>query len=321
MCRGSRGDITIRARTGTRILPNAAHPPPVRTTSRMTEKIYDSQFETAPDVLERFADFVAIVKQLRRDCPWDREQSHESIKHLLIEEAYETVEAITDGNQEELKKELGDLLLHVVFHSVMGQETEDFDLGDVIQSETDKLVRRHPHVFGDVKVGSVDDVLKNWESIKIRQGENKSAMGGVPRELPALLRAFRIQEKAAGVGFDFENASDAWSKVEEELAEFIAAQKAETPLDVQQGELGDLLFAIINYARLSGLNPENALGETNAKFIRRFQHIESRLLDSGNSIVDASLTQMQRYWDEAKRLEAGRPAGSSMLKTSTPEDR
>ena len=142
----------------------------------MTEKIYDSEFETASDVLERFADFVAIVRQLRRDCPWDREQSHESIKHLLIEEAYETVEAIDDGNQQELKKELGDLLLHVVFHAVMANETDDFDLGDVIQSETDKLVRRHPHVFGDVTVGGVEDVLKNWESIKIRQGEKKSVL-------------------------------------------------------------------------------------------------------------------------------------------------
>ncbi len=284
----------------------------------MTEKIYDSEFETASDVLERFADFVAIVRQLRRDCPWDREQSHESIKHLLIEEAYETVEAIDDGNQQELKKELGDLLLHVVFHAVMANETDDFDLGDVIQSETDKLVRRHPHVFGDVTVGGVEDVLKNWESIKIRQGEKKSVLEGVPRRLPTLLRAFRIQEKAAGVGFDFENASDAWKKVEEELGEFVASQNDKNPLDAQQAELGDLLFAIINYARLSGLNPENALGDTNARFIRRFQHIESRLTDAGCSIVDAPLEQMQQYWDEAKLLEANPLEGGSATKPRRP---
>jgi MazG family protein len=269
----------------------------------MTEKIYDSGFATPPDVLEQFADFVSIVKQLRRDCPWDKEQTHESIKHLLIEEAYETVEAIDELDQDSLKKELGDVLLHVVFHSVMAQETDDFDLGDVIQSETDKLVRRHPHVFGDITVGSVDDVLKNWESIKIRHGEKKSAMEGIPRELPALLRAYRMQEKAAGVGFDFNNAGDAWRKVEEELGEFLTAQKDGSTVLRQQEEFGDLIFALVNYARLSGLNPENGLGETNRKFIRRFQHIEARVGEAGQSIVDASLEQMDEFWNEAKSIE------------------
>ena len=269
----------------------------------MTDKIYDLEFRTSPDVLERFADFVSIVKQLRRDCPWDKEQTHESIKHLLIEEAYETVEAIDDHDQGALKQELGDLLLHVVFHAVMANETDDFDLSDIIQSETDKLIRRHPHVFGDATVGSVDDVLRNWESIKIRQGEKKSAMEGIPRNMPTLLRAFRIQEKAAGVGFDFKKASDAWGKVEEELGEFMKAQQDASPLDLQQNEFGDLLFALINYARLSGINPEHALGETNKKFIRRFQHIENRLEESGISIVDASLDQMDEFWNEAKTLE------------------
>jgi len=221
----------------------------------------------------------------------------------LIEEAYETVEAIEDRDQDALKKELGDLLLHVVFHAVMAKETNDFDLGDIIKAETDKLVRRHPHVFGDVKVGSVDDVLKNWESIKIRQGEKKSAMEGIPRNLPTLLRAFRIQEKAAGVGFDFKNASDAWEKVEEELDEFLTAQKDGASVLNRQNEFGDLLFALINFARLSGLNPEHALGDTNNKFIRRFQHIEGRLDESGISIVDASLEQMDEFWNEAKSLE------------------
>ena len=269
----------------------------------MTGKIFDAEFAAEPELLETFGDFVSIVRQLRRDCPWDREQTHESIKHLLIEEAYETVEAIDDSNQTELKKELGDILLHVVFHSVMARETDDFSLRDVVISETDKLVRRHPHVFGDTTVGGVDDVLKNWESIKIRSGEKKSAMEGIPRQLPALLRAFRIQEKAAGVGFDFKTPDNAWEKVDEELNEFREAEKDGTSDDARQEELGDLLFAIINYARLSGLNPEHALSATNTKFIRRFQHIEKRLDETGRSIVDADLPQMDAYWNEAKSME------------------
>jgi len=269
----------------------------------MTDKIFDTEFTAEPELLETFGDFVAIVRQLRRDCPWDKEQTHESIKHLLIEEAYETVEAIDDHNQDELRKELGDLLLHVVFHSVMARETDDFKLRDVIQSEIDKLVRRHPHVFGVTTVTGVEDVLKNWESIKIRSGEKKSAMEGVPRQLPALLRAFRIQEKAAGVGFDFKTPENAWEKVDEELNELREAEKDGVPVAARQAELGDLLFAIINYARLSGLNPEHALRDTNKKFIRRFQHIENRLEETGLSIVDATLSQMDTYWDEAKSLE------------------
>lgn len=173
----------------------------------------------------------------------------------------------------------------------------------MIQSETDKLVRRHPHVFGDTAVGGVDDVLKNWESIKIRAGEKKSAMQGIPRQLPALLRAFRIQEKAAGVGFDFKTPDNAWDKVDEELNELRAAEKDGTSIEEREAELGDLLFAIINYARLSGLNPEHALSATNTKFIRRFQHIEKRLEESGLSIVDATLSQMDAHWNEAKSLE------------------
>jgi MazG family protein len=271
----------------------------------MTEKIYDEAFTTSGDVVEKFSDFVSIVRQLRRDCPWDREQSHESIKHLLIEEAYETVEAIEDGDADALKKELGDLFLHVVFHAVMASELGTFDLRDVITAETDKLIRRHPHVFGDTSVGGVDDVLKNWESIKIREGEKKSAMEGVPRHLPTLLQAFRIQEKAAGVGFDFETAEDAWGKVEEELSEFMSAREAGAPVSDQEDELGDFLFAVVNFARLSGLNPENALGSTNSKFIRRFRHIEDRLTENGSSIVDASLPEMDAFWNEAKTIERG----------------
>ena len=270
----------------------------------MKSKIYEESFAASEELLESFGDFVAIVRQLRRDCPWDREQTHESIKHLLIEEAYETVDAISDADYEHLSKELGDILLHVVFHAVIATESDRFTLDQVIRSETDKLIRRHPHVFGDVKVSSVEEVLTNWESIKIRDGEKKSAMEGIPKTLPTLLRAFRIQEKAAGVGFDFPSADDAWEKVDEELREFKQLLGQDAAKDEQEKELGDLLFAVVNYARLKGLNPEHALGHTNSKFIRRFQHIEDRLEDSGTSIVDATLQEMDAFWEEAKSAEA-----------------
>jgi MazG family protein len=273
------------------------------TTHLMTEKIFDSSFSASEQLLERFGDFVAIVRQLRRDCPWDREQTHESVQHLLVEEAYETVEAIADGDYDHLRKELGDILLHVVFHAVIAAESDQFSLDDVILAETEKLVRRHPHVFGDVKVGSVNDVLTNWESIKIREGEKDSAMEGVPRNLPTLLRAYRIQEKAAGVGFDFPSPDDAWVKVEEELLELKRLFNSSATAEEQESELGDFLFAVVNYARLKGLNPENALGSTNRKFIRRFQHIEERLKEKGVSIVDADLAAMDELWDEAKARE------------------
>ena len=269
----------------------------------MADKIYDPEFTEQGEPLEKWADFVAIVRQLRRDCPWDREQTHESVKHLLIEEAYETVEAIDDGDLVHLKKELGDILLHVVFHSVMAAETGAFTLQDVIDAETEKLVRRHPHVFGDVQVGSVDEVLTNWESIKIREGEKKSAMEGVPRHLPTLLRAYRIQEKAAGVGFDFPSPDDAWDKVAEELDEFRELAASDAPIAEQEKELGDLLFAIVNHARISGINPENALARTNAKFIRRFQGVEQALEAEGRSLVDATLEEMDAHWNRIKKTE------------------
>jgi len=268
-----------------------------------SDKIYDLEFRENETAVETWNDFVAIVRQLRRDCPWDREQTHESVKHLLIEEAYETVEAIDDGDPDQLRKELGDLLLHVVFHAVMAAESGAFDVEDVILSETEKLVRRHPHVFGDTEVANVDEVLTNWEQIKIREGEKKSAMEGVPRHLPSLLRAFRIQEKAAGVGFDFPAPEGAWEKVAEELDEFreLAASGASTR--EKEDELGDVLFAITNYARLSGLNPENAIGRTNDKFIRRFRQVEQRLEEDGVSLVDATLEEMDAHWDAIKAEE------------------
>ena len=271
----------------------------------MTEKIFDPVFTETGASLEAFADFVAIVRQLRRDCPWDKVQTHESVKHLLIEEAYETVETIDQEDWPNLKKELGDILLHVVFHSVIAAESDSFTLKDVIEAETEKLVRRHPHVFGDTKVANVAEVLTNWETIKIREGEKKSAMEGVHRHLPALLRAYRMQEKAAGVGFDFPSPPDAWTKVEEEMGEFRELASSGASLVEQEKELGDVIFALINYARKSGINPENALGRTNDKFIRRFQGVEKGLEADGISLVDATLEQMDAHWDAVKLTEKG----------------
>ena len=276
--------------------------PRANPSSEKTKKIYEASFREPPDRLEAYADFVAIVRQLRRDCPWDREQTHESVKHLLIEEAYETVEAIDEGDWGELKKELGDVLLHVVFHSVIAEQSGTFTLQDVIEAETAKLVRRHPHVFGDVQVEGTGEVLQNWERIKMREGKT-SVLEGVPRQLPALLRAYRVQQKAAGVGFDFPEAAGAWEKVEEEIGEFRDRATSGAPDEEKEAEFGDLLFALVNYARFAGINPENALRRTNAKFTRRFQHIERRLAEGGRTFADVDLEAMDALWDEAKGEE------------------
>ncbi len=265
-------------------------------------KIYDAAFAASAAEIEAYADFVAIVRQLRRDCPWDREQTHESVKHLLIEEAYETVAAIDAEDWDELKKELGDILLHVVFHSVIAEQGGRFNLVDVIEKETEKLVRRHPHVFGEVEVADVGQVLKNWEQIKMDEGEKKSALEGVPRHLPALLRAHRIQEKAAGVGFDFPERDGAWEKVQEEIAEYRELVESGALAEEKEREFGDLLFALVNYARFAGVNPENALSRTNDTFARRFRHIEERLSEQDKKMTDVGLDQMDSYWDDAKRL-------------------
>ncbi len=266
-------------------------------------KIHAPEFDELEDAVEAYADFVGIVRQLRRDCPWDREQTHDSVKHLLIEEVYETVEAIDEKNWPELRKELGDLLLHVVFHAVIAEQGGRFTMKEVIEGESEKLVRRHPHVFGDVAVGGVREVLENWEQIKLKEKGRTSTLDGVPVQLPALLRAFRVQEKAAGVGFDFPTPAGAWSKVDEELSEFRSLVETDASTDEKEAELGDLLFAIVNYSRLMDLNPENALRRTNEKFSHRFRHIEARLRDQGRSVADADLEEMDRYWDEAKGLE------------------
>ena len=266
-----------------------------------------------------YRDFVAIVHRLRRECPWDREQTHDSVKHLTIEEAYELVDAIDAGDPAEMQRELGDLFLHVLFHAHIGLTEGTFDVGDVMRAEMTKLVRRHPHVFGDEVVGGTGDVLRNWEAVKRAeraetQGEAApSALDGVPDALPALLQAERVQQKAAGIGFDFPSADDAWSKVEEESAEVLAAQTA----DALEDEVGDLLFAVVNYARLRGVVPETALRRTTAKFGRRFRAVEAGLagavpgglaaradgLDTDGRATTASLDDMEALWQAAKADE------------------
>ncbi len=275
----------------------------------------DDRAAAVPDL---WADFVAVVRRLRRECPWDREQTHDSVKHLLIEEAYEAVDAIDEADWPELGGELGDLLLHVVFHSEIAETTTGaFTLEDVIRRETEKLVRRHPHVFasrspseiGDADEISTGEVLRNWEQIKQqeragRDEARRSALDGVPRQLPALLRAQRVQEKAAGVGFDFPEAAGAWDKVEEEVAELRALVERGATAEEREAEFGDVLFALVNYARFSGVTPENALRRTLDTFQRRFRHIEARLAEAGRSFGDADLAEMDSYWDEAKALES-----------------
>lgn len=275
----------------------------------MSEKIYDDTFAEPPDRLETYADFVATVKQLRRDCPWDREQTHESVKHLLIEEAYEVVEAIDEADWEALKDELGDIFLHVLFHSNIAEENGAFTLKDVIEAETEKLVRRHPHVFGGADASDSESVAKKWEQIKMEERDENasdevaSVLDGVPKRLPALLRAHRMQEKAAGVGFDFPERDGAWQKVEEEMREFRAHVEAGATDDEREDELGDVLFALVNYARRAGINPENALRGTNDKFVHRFQYIERQLAERDQSVADVSLAEADALWNEAKNQE------------------
>lgn len=274
--------------------------PPVPT-DRQTLGLTDSDREAAH--ADRFADFVAIVRRLRRDCPWDREQTHDSVKQLTIEEAFEVVQAIDDRDADGLKKELGDLFLHVLFHAHIAETEGTFTLLDVMEAEMQKLVRRHPHVFGALAVSGTGEVLKNWEAIKRaereaegRTDETPSALDGVPEAMPALLRAERVQEKAAAVGFDFPSAEGAWGKVEEELQEVREAETA----DRLEAEVGDLLFAVVNYARMRGVVPENALRRTVGTFTRRFQYVEAALVAENRQPDGASLEEMDALWDEAK---------------------
>ena len=272
----------------------------------MPDPRFDPAFQPDAAMTEALGDFVALVRHLRRDCPWDREQTHASTKHLMLEEAYEAADAIEREDWTELRKELGDVLLHVVFHSVIAEGDGRFSLADVVTGETEKLVRRHPHVFGETVVSGTGEVLANWEAIKQAEraagpDERAGLLDGVPAALPALLRAHRIQEKVAGVGFDFPDAGEAWGKVEEEIGELRALDGADAR--AREAELGDVFFALVNYARLTGLNAENALQRTNAKFSRRFGHVEKGLSEAGRVPREATLAEMDALWDEAKAAE------------------
>lgn len=246
----------------------------------------------------KFEDLVELVSILRKECPWDRKQTHESIKDNLIEEAYEAIDALDEGDFDEFKKELGDLMLHVVFHSKMASETETFDIGDVIYVLMEKLIRRHPHVFGTTEVNGETEVAENWENIKLKEGK-KSTLDGLPKQLPALIRAQRMQEKAANVGFDWPEWKQAWEKLEEEIQEFKETIEQKDP-QKSVDEFGDVLFSMVNVARYFDLVAEDSLRKTNSKFEYRFKYIEEALKKEGKLLKDATLEEMDVLWDEAK---------------------
>jgi MazG family protein len=258
----------------------------------------------------KFQEFVAIVKRLRKECPWDREQTNDSIKSATIEEAYEVVEAIDNKDYDELKKELGDLLLHVIFYSTIAEEENHFRLDEVIDSIQEKLIRRHPHVFKNTEVTGAEHVKKNWEVIKIKEGR-KSIVDGVPVSLPALQRAHRLQEKASKVGFDWEKKEDVWKKVIEEIEEMHKIEKVKSQksniksqelYEQLESEIGDVFFALVNYARFLGINPENALRRTNEKFVKRFKYVEGKISESGKNLTESTLKEMDKFWEESKKI-------------------
>ncbi|PJB00376.1 MAG: nucleoside triphosphate pyrophosphohydrolase [Ignavibacteriales bacterium CG_4_9_14_3_um_filter_30_11] len=248
----------------------------------------------------KFEELMNIVRKLRKECPWDKEQTNDSIKAATIEEAYEVVDAIDKNDFNELKKELGDLLLHIVFHSIMAEENNKFNIEEVISSIKEKLINRHPHIFSDVKVNNSNDVKRNWEIIKLKEGRD-SVLEGIPKNLPSLQKAHRLQEKAAKIGFDWARKEDVWKKVEEELNEMHEAEKIKSKDEIEK-EIGDVFFALINYSRFLDINPDNALRKTNKKFTNRFSYIEKSLKEKGKKIGESNLEEMDFYWNESKKL-------------------
>ena len=250
--------------------------------------------------LQAFNRLLDIMDELREKCPWDKKQTLESLRHLTIEETYELGDAILDNDLPEIKNELGDLLLHIVFYAKIGSETNDFDIADVANSISDKLIDRHPHIYGDVVVEDEEEVKRNWEKLKLKEGR-KSVLEGVPKSLPALVKASRIQEKVKGVGFDWEESHQVWDKVQEELNELQVEVKSGNQ-DKMEAEFGDVLFSMINYARFLKINPEDALERTNKKFMKRFMYLESKAVELGKDLSEMSLAEMDVFWEEAKRL-------------------
>jgi len=248
-----------------------------------------------------FDRLLTIMDELREQCPWDKKQTMETLRHLTIEEVYELGDAILDKDLDEVKKELGDVLLHIVFYARIGSEHKAFDIADVCTSICDKLVERHPHIYGDVKVENEEDVKRNWEQIKLKEKGKTSVLQGVPKSLPAMVKANRIQDKVAGVGFDWEHPEQVYEKVEEELAE-LKVEVAKGDADKMESELGDVLFSIINYARFLKINPENALERTNKKFIKRFQYLEAKSREINVPLSEMTLNEMDVFWEEAKKV-------------------
>ncbi|OKL41162.1 nucleoside triphosphate pyrophosphohydrolase [Pontibacter flavimaris] len=255
--------------------------------------------------LEAFSRLLDVMDDLREKCPWDRKQTMESLRHLTIEETYELSDAILKGEVQEVKKEIGDIMLHLVFYARIASEQGAFDIADVLHAQCEKLIFRHPHIYGDTKADSEEEVKQNWEKLKLKEG-NKSVLGGVPQSLPALVKAMRIQEKARGAGFDWDDKSQVWAKVQEELNEFASEFNIEDTAAIDQqkatAEFGDLLFSLINFARFAGINPEEALERTNLKFISRFQYIETEAAKDGKQLQDMTLQEMDFYWNKAKKL-------------------
>lgn len=272
--------------------------------------IFDVMENHTPDrrseQLAAFGRLLDVLDRLRAECPWDRKQTLESLRHLTIEETYELSDAIIRNDLPDLKKELGDVFLHLVFYAKIASETGHFDVADVLNAQCEKLIFRHPHIYGDTTVQNEEDVKRNWEQLKLQEKGNTSVLGGVPTSLPALVKAMRIQEKARGAGFDWEQPEQVWEKVQEELSEFKAEFANANPADVDAeraaAEFGDLLFSLINFARHAGINPEEALERTNRKFIHRFQYLETESARDGHTLRDLTLAQMDEYWERAKKL-------------------
>jgi len=252
--------------------------------------------------LAAFERLLTIMDELRDQCPWDKKQTLESLRYLTIEETYELSDAILEKDMDEIKKELGDLMLHLVFYAKIGSETGHFDIADVLNSISEKLIRRHPHIYGDVTVNNAEDVKNNWEKIKLQEKDRDSVLTGVPNSLPAMVKAYRMQEKVRGVGFDWNTAEQVWEKVNEEIAE-LQHEIAVGDDEKKEKEFGDLLFSLVNYARFIGVNPEDALERTNKKFVQRFKYIEQQSKKHGKSLKNMTLAEMDVFWDEAKKIE------------------
>ena len=252
--------------------------------------------------LAAFGRLLTIMDELRAGCPWDKKQTFESLRYLTIEETYELSDAILENSPKEICKDLGDLMLHLVFYAKIGSETGDFDIKDVLDGIAEKLTSRHPHIYSDVQVADDEDVKNNWEKIKLKEKGRKTVLGGVPNSLPAMVKAFRMQEKARGVGFDWKETEQVWEKVNEEIGE-LQQEVARGDAAAMEKEFGDLLFSLVNYARFIGVNPEDALERTNRKFMRRFNYIEAQARKNGNALHQLSLEQMDAFWNEAKKEE------------------